>query len=83
MEKSDLRLVRYFTEHNQGFTPDDNSGKESNSVEEHYGRFHCWVNEERKSAQSRNFREETVALVENVETGRMLHVDYDLLKFEN
>jgi len=45
------------------------------------GYFHCWVKEERKSPQSDLFREETVALVEEESTGKMYHVDYDLLRF--
>ncbi len=75
-------MVMYSTEHFKGFTPDDcQEGNECNPAEERVGRFHCWVKEERKSAQSGNFREETVALVEDEITGEMHHVDYNLMRF--
>ena len=83
MEK-DLRLVKFLSDRPQGFIPDSDQNTTNGmdvSQREQEGYFHCWVNEERKSEQSGLFREETVALVEEVLTGKMYHVDYDLLRF--
>ena len=83
---SELRKVKYFLQRPKSFIPDcdlgDSNSQDELQVEKH-GYFHCWVCEERKSAESGQFREETVALVEDVNTGKMYHVEYDLLLFIN
>ena len=70
-------------ERQDGFIPDfDLDEKDGNEAQpEQKGYFHCWVCEERKSEQSGQFWEETVALVEDAFTGKMHHIDYDLLRF--
>ena len=81
---NELRMVKFYEKRPEGFTPDLEQNGLSNQDENHCekdGYFHCWVNEERKSAQSGLFREETVALVEDLNSGKMYHIDYDLLRF--
>lgn len=83
---SELRKVKFYEERPDVFTPDcdlDNSNSQNELRGEKVGYFHRWVCEERKSAESGLFREETVALVEDVNTGKMYHVDYDQLHFIN
>jgi len=78
---NDLRMVKFFAERPKGFIPDLDSKNSEDQTKEMDGYFHCWVNEERKSEQSGLFREETVALIEEALSGRMYHVDFDLLRF--
>ena len=81
---NDLRMVKFYVERPKGFTPDLDFNSVSDQEEkqrEQNDYFHCWVQEERKSAQSGLYREETVALVEEVLSGKMYRVDYDLLRF--
>ena len=79
---NDLRKVKFQTERQQGFTPDLDNRNSDNHVEKRVGYFHCWAKEERKSEQSGLFREETIALIEEAQTGKIYHVDYDLFHFE-
>lgn len=46
------------------------------------GFFHRFVNIEEKSPQSGNFREKTVALIEDAQTGKLHYVDVDLIVFK-
>ena len=74
----------FYAERPKGFTfePDVKSDSElEEKQQEQIGYFHCWIQEERKSAQSGLFREETVALVEDESSGKMYRVDYDLIRF--
>jgi len=74
----------FYAERPKGFTfePDVKSDSEQEEKQhEQTGYFHCWIQEERKSAQSGLFREETVALVEDERSGKMFRVDYDLIRF--
>lgn len=83
---SEIRKVKFYLRRPSGFTPNcdlENSNSQDELQDEKLGYFHRWVCEERKSAESGLFREETVALVEEENTGDMYHVDYDLLHFIN
>lgn len=85
--KNNLRKVTFYTDRPQGFMPEDENHIKNKQEDVNDGKktgyFHCWVSEERKSPQSGLFREETVALVEEELTGKLFHVEYDLLRFVN
>jgi len=80
---NELRKVSYALGYPQGFVPDENVQKEQDELSEWKdGFFHIWTYQEELSPQSGNFREKVVALVEDIDTGEVHLVNYDLIKFK-
>lgn len=79
--QKELRRVEFSLGH-ESFSPDEKEQKENEELaRKRLGYFHRWVEIEEKSAQSGRFREKTVALVEEVDTGKMYYVEVELIHF--
>lgn len=67
-----------------GFDPEQTE-EETKQIEKltkvRQGVFHCWTEIEEKSNKSDNFIIKTVALIEDLETGKILNVDFDHFQF--
>ena len=79
--QTELRKVEFSLGH-ESFSPDEKEQKEIEELaRKRFGYFHRWVEIEEQSAQSGRFREKTVALVEEVDTGKMYYVEVDFIHF--
>ncbi len=81
-QESKLRPVLFALGYEQ-FIPDDDQAQKENeeSSRQREGRFHGLARVEEQSPQSGRFREKTVAVVEDIETGKLHFVDFELLHF--
>lgn len=85
MEKKELRKVAFAIGYRNGFDPDmtDEELKEEHErTRERAGFFHKWVEESDISPQTQELYTKTLALVEDIETGKMYKVEPDLIKFQ-
>lgn len=79
--QTDLRKVNFSLGQEQ-FSPDDEERKEIEELaRQRLGYFHRWVEVEDLSSKSGRFREKTVALIEEIETGKMHYVEIEQIKF--
>lgn len=83
MTQNDVKLRRVtFSLSQEQFYPDEQEQDRMKELtKKREGYFHCLTNIEEQSPQSGNFREKTVALVEDAQTGKLHHVDIDLIVF--
>ncbi|MBQ3631963.1 MAG: hypothetical protein II949_12085 [Prevotella sp.] len=81
-QESKLRPVLFALGYEQ-FIPNDDSGQKGNeeSSRQREGRFYGLAKVEEQSAQSGRFREKTVAVVEDIQTGKLHFVDLELMHF--
>ena len=85
MGKEDLRKVVFsimYPQFRPGLSEEEQRRLDENT-RERYGYFHKWVTVEEQSPQSGRFYDKTVALVEDVETGKLYKVDTELMKFKD
>ena len=82
IQESKLRPVSFALGYEQ-FIPDNDRAQKENeeSSRQKEGRFHGLAQIEELSAQSGKFREKTVAVVEDIQTGKMHFVDLELMHF--
>lgn len=84
MEK-ELRKVSFAIGYRNGYDPDmtDEELKEEHErTRERAGFFHKWVEESDISPQTQEPYTKTLALVEDIETGKMYKVEPNLIKFQ-
>jgi len=74
----ELRKVKFTLDNPIGFNPNVNA---QGRQEWKDGFFHLFTHIEELSPQSQRFREKCVALVEDLETGRVHYVDIECFKF--
>ena len=84
----DVRKVIFsLTEpHDYGYNPEmtkDDKEQREERMREREGFFHCWHEVEEKSSCSGNFIIKKVALIEDLETGKVHEVSHEYFQFIN
>ena len=79
-----LRKVRFSYGEADGFIPnltEEQIVEEEERTKKRDGLFHCWIDVEEESSKSGHYREKTMALVEDLENGKIHYVEPELIEF--